>query len=133
MKIKKNINVKQILTNKKEIFRYWLEFLKPYHKLRSKEIEALSIMLYYRYELSREVNASDLVDRLLFSTETRNKIREELGDMNQKVFNNLLSSLRRQKVLSKENKINPVLIPNMTEDGFKLIFDFEIKKKNDTK
>lgn len=133
MKIKKNINVKQILTNKKEIFRYWLEFLKPYHKLRSKEIEALSIMLYYRYELSREVNASEFVDRLLFSTETRNKIREELGDMNQKVFNNLLSSLRRQKVLSKENKINPVLIPNMTEDGFKLIFDFEIKKKNDTK
>ena len=128
MKIGKNMNIKRIHTDKKSIFRYWLEFLKPYHKLRNKEIEALSLMLYYRYELSREIPNLEMVDMILFSTETRGKIRAELGNMSQKVFNNLLTSLRKKGVLTKENKINHVLIPNMTENGFKLIFNFEIEE-----
>jgi len=128
MKIGKNMNIKRIHTDKKSIFRYWLEFLKPYHKLRNKEIEALSLMLYYRYELSREIPNLDMVDMILFSTETRGKIRVELNNMSQKVFNNLLTSLRKKGVLTKENKINHVLIPNMTEDGFKLVFNFEVEE-----
>ena len=123
-----NMNIKRIHTDKKSIFRYWLEFLKPYHKLRAKEIEALSLMLYYRYELSREIKDAAMVDMILFSTQTRNKIREDLGGMGQKVFNNLLTSLRKKNIISKDNKINHVLIPNMTEEGFKLIFDFDVKK-----
>jgi len=122
------MNIKRIHTDKKSIFRYWLEFLKPYHKLRNKEIEALSLMLYYRYELSREIPNLDMVDMILFSTETRGKIRVELNNMSQKVFNNLLTSLRKKGVLTKENKINHVLIPNMTEDGFKLVFNFEVEE-----
>lgn len=130
LKIKKmsNVNVKRILSDKKSIFRYWLEFLKPYHKLRTKEIEALSLMLYYRYELSRSINDADMVDMILFSTQTRIKIRKDLNDMGQKVFNNLLTSLRKKGVITKDNKINPVLIPSMTEEGFKLVFNFEVKK-----
>lgn len=122
------MNIKRIHTDKKSIFRYWLEFLKPYHKLRSKEIEALSLLLYYRYELSRDIKDMDMVDMVLFSTQTRNKIREDLGGMSQKVFNNLLTSLRGKGVLKPGNKINHVLIPSMTEEGFKLVFDFEVKK-----
>ena len=122
------MNIKRIHTDKKSIFRFWLEFLKPYHKLRAKEIEALSLMLYYRYELSREIKDPDMVNMVLFSTQTRNKIREDLGGMGQKVFNNLLTSLRKKSIISKDNKINHVLIPSMSEDGFKLIFHFEVKK-----
>jgi len=128
MATNQNMNIKRIHTDKRSIFRYWLEFLKPYHKLRTKEIEALSLMLYYRYELSREINNPEMIDMILFSTQTRNKMRKELNEMGQKVFNNLLTSLRNKGVLTKENKINHVLIPRMSEDGFKLIFDFEVKK-----
>jgi len=96
--------------------------------MRQKEIEALSLMLYYRYELSREIKDDDMINMILFSTQTRSKIREDLGNMGQKVFNNLLTSLRKKKIITKDNKINHVLIPNMTEDGFKLVFDFEVKK-----
>lgn len=127
MPIGQNMNIKRIHTDKKSIFRLWLEFLKPYHKLRNKEIEALSLMLYYRYELSREIPNMDMVEMILFSTETRGKIRAELNNMSQKVFNNLLTSLRKKGVLTKENKIHHNLIPNMTEKGFKLIFNFEVK------
>jgi hypothetical protein len=128
MPIGQNMNIKRIHTDKKSIFRFWLEFLKPYHKLCNREVEALSIMLYYRYELSREIPNIEMVDMILFSTETRGKIREELSNMSQKVFNNLLTSLRKKGVLTKDNKIHHNLIPNMTEDGFKLIFNFEVKK-----
>ena len=128
MPIGQNMNIKRIHTDKKSIFRFWLEFLKPYHKLRNKEVEALSLMLYYRYELSREIPNIEMVDMILFSTETRGKIRAELSNMSQKVFNNLLTSLRKKGVLTMDNKIHHNLIPNMTEDGFKLIFNFEVKK-----
>lgn len=128
MTASQDMNIKRIHTDKKSIFRYWLEFLRPYHKLRTKEIEALSLLLYYRYELSRSISDNNMVDVVLFSTQTRNKIREDLGGMTQKVFNNLLTSLRKKDIIKKENKINHVLIPNMTENGFKLIFDFDVKK-----
>lgn len=123
-----NTNVKRIKTNKRKLFRYWLEFLKPYHKLAHKEIEALSLMLYYRHELSREVLNEELVDNILFSQSTRLQIMKDLGGMSNKVFNNLLTSLRKKKVLSKDNKILPSLIPMMDKNSsnFRLIFNFEL-------
>ncbi len=124
-------SVKSIQTDSRTVFMYWLEFLKPYHKLANKEVEALSILLYYRWELSKEVNNIALVDKLLFSSEIRLKVREDLGGMKSGVFNNLLTTLRKKGVLSKDNKIIPALIPNIRPDstGFKLIFDFEINDK----
>lgn len=127
MTTNQNKSIKTIFTSKKLIFRYWLEFLKPYHKLRNKEIEALALLLYYRYELSREISNEKMVDMILFSTETRHKIRVELENMSQKVFNNLLTSLRKKKVLTKDNKIHKSLIPKMGEEGFELIFNFKVK------
>jgi hypothetical protein len=126
-----NASVKSIQTDSRTVFMYWLEFLKPYHKLANKEVEALSILLYYRWELSKEVSNMALVDKLLFSSEIRLKVREDLGGMKSGVFNNLLTTLRRKGVLSKDNKIIPALIPNINPDstGFKLIFDFEINDK----
>jgi len=128
MKTGQNKNIKRIHTTKKSIFRYWLEFLKPYHKMRTKEIEVLSLMLYYRYELSREISNPEIIDTILFSTKTRMDIRSELGNMGQRNFNNILTAFRSKGILSKDNKITSVLIPNMSEDGFQLIFDFDIKK-----
>tara|TARA_R110000868_G_scaffold143967_3_gene362722 strand:- start:860 stop:1198 length:339 start_codon:yes stop_codon:yes gene_type:complete len=109
---------------------YWLEFLKPYHKLANKEIEALGLMLYYRHELSKEVSNEDLVDKLLFSSDIRQKIKTDLGGMKNGVFNNLLSTLRRKKVLSTKNKITSSLIPNkdpMSKE-FSLVFNFQINE-----
>tara|TARA_R110002020_G_scaffold348717_3_gene562284 strand:- start:485 stop:874 length:390 start_codon:yes stop_codon:yes gene_type:complete len=127
-----NVSVKSIQTNKRRVFIYWLEFLKPYHKLANKEMEALGTLLYYRFELAKEISNTELVDRLLFSSDMRKKVRSDLGDMKSGVFNNLLTALRIKKVITKDNKIHPSLIPNMDPDsnGFKLIFNFEI---NETK
>jgi hypothetical protein len=121
-------NLRAITAGKRRIFEYWLEFLRPYHKLQPKEMKALSLMLYYRSELSESVNNEDLINQLLFSTRVRKSIREELGNMGPKVFNNLLTSLRRKGVLSIDNIILPALIPIMTEDGFQLTLNFKINE-----
>lgn len=109
--------------------------MKPYHKLRPKEIEALSLILYYEHELKMDVNSQDLVTRLLFSPETRHRIKDELGNMPNTVFNNLLSQLRKKGVLTKENEINEALRPPMdiTDDNFQLVFNFELKDDSNKK
>lgn len=117
-------NQKKIVTDKKSAFRYFLEFTKPYHKLRPREIEALSLILYYRHEISASVTNDAMIDTILFSTSTRKKMRDDLGGMDQKVFNNLITTLRRKKVLTKDG-VNKALIPNMTDEGFNLVFIFK--------
>lgn len=123
-----NTNVKRIKTSEKKLFIYWLTFLKPYHNLRKKEIEMLGTFLYYRHKLSQEVINKELIDRLLFSPDVRKNIMEELGVSSVAIFNNMLSVLRKKGVISRDNKILPVLVPNLEPEGdnFKLIFNFEI-------
>ena len=128
-----NVNIKRIAVTRKSLYLYWLTFLKPYHKLRQQEIETMALFLYYRYQLSEEVSNQDLVDKLLFSADTKKSIMQDLNISNNYVFNNLLSTLRKKGVITKDNKINPVLIPSISKDSlnFKLIFNFELK--DDTK
>lgn len=127
-----NVNIKRINVDVKQMFTYWLTFLKPYHNLRYKEIEALSVFLYYRYKLSEEVLNKDLIDKLLFSPDVRKNIMEELNIKSSYVFNNLLTALRNKGVITRDNKIAEVLVPNFVpgSDNFKLVFNFEI---NDNK
>lgn len=123
-----NISVKRIETDEKKLFLYWLVFLKPYHGLRQKEMEALAVFLFYRHKLDLEVLNKDLIDKLLFSQDVRKNIMAELGITSSYAFNNMLTALRKRGVLSKENIILPSLIPNFIpgSDNFKLIFNFEV-------
>ncbi len=123
-----NINVKRIQTDEKKLFLYWLTFLKPYHGLRQKEMETVAVFLYYRHKLASEVINQELIDKLLFSADVRKNIMQELGMTSTYIFNNMLSTLRKKGVISKDNIILPALIPNFITgaDNFKLVFNFEV-------
>ncbi len=123
-----NISVKRIETDEKKLFLYWLVFLKPYHGLRQKEMEALAVFLFYRHKLDLEVLNKELIDKLLFSQDVRKNIMAELNITSSYAFNNMLTALRKKGVISKENIILPSLIPNFIpgSDNFKLIFNFEV-------
>ena len=101
--------------------------MQQYHKLKDREIEVLSLLLYYEHELRLSVNDPDLVTRLLFSSQTRKRMRDELGDMKGNTFNNLLSALRKKNILTKDNKFNNSLVPPMSinDKSFQLVFNFE--------
>ncbi len=121
-----SLNVKTLkLSSKEKFFIYWLEFLKPFHKLRDKEVLMLAYFLDKRHSLSLKIADEALIDRILFSQDVRNEIREKMSYSNHQVFNNMLSSLRKKGII-KDNKIIPGLIPELKGDNFKLVFNFII-------
>lgn len=132
MQTRENINVKTINVDKKKFFLSWLTLLKPYHKLRNKQMEFLSVILYKRYELGKKVKDEDLLNKLLFDTDTRKEIQEEMKYSSGQVLSNMIYSLKVSKVLSENNIIHPGLIPVLSEDGdnFKLVFNFNINGEN---
>lgn len=128
MQKRSNFNVKTLRVDEKLFFQRWLEFLKPYHKLRQKEIELLALFLYKRHKLQKVIRDEKILNKMLFDTESRKEIRDELNYSSSQVLNNMISSLRSKKVLEADNSILSSLIPNLDGNNFKLVFNFNIEK-----
>nr|DAR32436.1 MAG TPA: hypothetical protein [Bacteriophage sp.] len=125
----KNVdNVVRIPTSLDDnFFRYWFEFLKPFHKLTEREIEVIACFVKHRYELSKVIKDTEILDRVTMGEDTKRKIREECN-MTFPHFQVIMGKLRKSKVLI-DNKINPRFIPNISEnaESFGLLLYFELK------
>lgn len=121
-----NLNVKTLRVSEEMFFQRWLEFLKPYHGLRQKEIELLSLFLHKRYQLEKVIKDDKILTKMLFDTEVRNEIRDKLNYSSSQILNNMISSLRTKNIIDKDNNINKGLIPNLSGKNFKLVFNFNI-------
>lgn len=110
-----------------KFFRYWFEFLKPFHHLTEREMDVITSFVKQRYELSKVITDSDILDKVTMSEDTKRKVREECG-ITLPHFQIVMSKLRKSKVII-DNKINPRYIPNVKEGNgsFKmmLLFDFQ--------
>ena len=108
-------------------FKYWFMFLKPFHHLTEREIDVITSFVKQRYELSKVITDSDILDKVTMSEDTKRKVREECG-ITLPHFQIGMSKLRKSKVII-DNKINPRYIPNVKEENgsFKmmLLFDFQ--------
>lgn len=123
----KNANVAHLKSKDlNDLLKKWLLFTRPIHKLTEAEETILYCFLRKRFEFSASVNSEEIVERLLFSTDVRKDIMEELG-YKMGTFQNYLSSMRGKGVIS-ENKINKKIIPNIKlgDKSFQLIFNFSI-------
>jgi hypothetical protein len=111
-------------------FRYWVEFLKPIHKLSPQGIELISLFLNKRQELSSSIIDEDVLDEVLFSREVKREIRETLG-VTSNHFQVLMNDLRNKKVLV-DGKINPKFIPRVDkkQNDYKLIVQFRFDERN---
>lgn len=111
-----------------KFFRYWFEFLKPFHHLTEREMDVITSFVKQRYELSKVITDSDILDKVTMSEDTKRKVREECG-ITLPHFQIVMSKLRKSKVIIDNNKINPRYIPNVKEENgsFKmmLLFDFQ--------
>lgn len=109
-----------------DFFKYWLEFLKPFHNMSPRECEVIAELLRTRYELSKVVKDPILLEKITLSEEYREKVRQTLG-ITANHFQVILCKLRKIGVLL-DDRINPKFIPNVTEDNsngsFKLLFIF---------
>lgn len=125
-----NLRVQTFKVDVEKFFIMWLTILQPFLKLRNKELELLARLLYHRYLISLEVKNKEMLDELLFSTKMKKKILEELN-MKECDYNNLLSSIRKKKIVIGK-AINKSIIPVINEpfDNYKLVYNFDIVKEN---
>lgn len=117
-------NVIRIPCSLDNVFRYWLEFLVPFHKLTSRETDVATAFLKERYNLNKVILDKDLLDRTLMSEGSQRKLRQECGLTNQH-FQVIKSKLKNKKFFIND-KINPRLIPNIKDEKlFQLLLVFD--------
>ena len=122
-----NINVVRIPASVEgSFFKYWFEFLKPYHKLTSREIDVISELVKIRFQLSKVILDEDVLDSVLMSEETKRKVRETC-QIKLSHFQVIMGKLRKNGIIIGE-KINKRFIPNIDYEAkdFKLIFYFDL-------
>jgi hypothetical protein len=109
-----------------KFFRYWFEFLTPFHNLTEREMDVITSFVKQRYELSKIIKDNEILDKVTMSEDTKKKVREEC-DISLPHFQVIMGKLRKNKVII-DGKINPRYIPSVDEENgsFKmmLLFDF---------
>lgn len=109
-------------------FKYWLEFLKPFHQLTNREIMVVASFLKHRYELSKVITDSAILDKVVMGSDTKKKIAEELGFATQH-FHVIMNRLRNRNIIIGD-KLNPRFIPNIKEGAkdFQLLLLFDLNE-----
>ena len=125
----KNTNVKSLETTVPNFFTLSLELIEPFHKMTSKEMDIMAVLLYKRHLLKTKLGNDEYVDQLLLNNDTRKEIKTRMGYTTNQVVSNSLHDLRAKKVLNG-NKISKYIIPNIEREAtnFKLIFNFNINE-----
>ena len=110
-----------------KFFRYWFEFLLPFHNLTSREIDVIAAFVKQRYQLSKVIKDDNILDKVIMSEDTKKKVREECN-ITLPHFQVIMGKLRKNKVII-DGKINPRFIPNIDEETgyFQLLLLFELK------
>ena len=120
-------DVVRIPCSLESFFSYWVEVLKPFHKLTNRESEILAAFLSRRYDLSKSISDEDLLDAMLMSDETKADVREMTGLGIPSLYA-ILKTFEKRKV-TINGKINKRFIPKLSDDkdNYKMMFFFEIK------
>lgn len=127
-----NINVANIPTSlygaPNNVFRLWLEFTRPFHRLTNAKIDVLAYILRKRYDLMLSERDERTVDAMLLSKESRIEICKTLN-IDAKSLNVFLHQFRKDNILYKNNTLNHKYIPNICEDSnnFQILINFNIE------
>lgn len=116
-----------IETTERRFFRQFLEIISsipPLNKLRPRELDLLSILMYYN-SLYKNLDPS-IRQRVINNKATKKEIRE-VADMNEDVFNTNMSILRKNNLIGKSGELIPALQIYPT-DTYKMEFHFNIEK-----
>lgn len=107
-----------------DFFRYWLLFLRPYHKLTEREIDVATAFLMHYYELEKIINDKGILNKVVMSEDIKKKIMEDCS-ISMPHFQVILGKLRKSKIIIN-NQLNPRFLPNIKEGGptFNLLLTF---------
>lgn len=110
-----------------KFFKYWFEFLRPFHKLTDREIDVIAAFVKHRYNLSKVIKDPEILDKVTMGEDTKKKVREECN-ITQAHFQVIMTKLKKSKVIY-DGKINPKFIPRLDSDAknFQLLLSFELQ------
>ena len=125
-RLSKNSNLAHVPISLDKFFNLWLAIMQPFHKLRSKEVAILAVMLKYRHQLSSFITDEDEIDEMLLSTEGRKTIAAECN-ITLSYLQTILTRIRQAGII-KDNKIDRKFIPILepASNSYSLIFNFDI-------
>lgn len=106
-------------------FRYWIEFLEPFHHMKSREKDVAAALLRERYLLSKVISDDAVLDKITLSLDTKKKIMEEYN-LSSSNFHVVLTKLRKAKFII-DNRINKKFIPNdinEEDSSYRLLLNF---------
>jgi hypothetical protein len=108
-----------------KFFKYWFEFLRPFHNLTDRELQVASELVKQRYKLSRVIKDEEILDKVVLCEDTKRTVRE-ICNISLQHFQVVMGKLRKNKVIV-DNRINPRFIPNIVEEqgSFRLLLNFE--------
>ena len=108
-------------------FRYWLEFLAPFHKLTAREMDVATSFIKQRYLLSQAIKDEAILDRVTMSEDTKHKVMEECN-ITPSHFQVIMGKLRKARIII-DGKINPKFVPknlNNDDKSFQLLLYFDL-------
>lgn len=110
-------------------FRYWIEFLEPFHHMKSREKDVAAALLRERYLLGKVISDDAVLDKITLSLDTKKKIMEEYN-LSSSNFHVVLTKLRKAHFII-DNRINKKFIPNdinEEDSSYRLLLNFAFTK-----
>jgi hypothetical protein len=111
--------------NKEKLFRFYVSVMNPFLNLSNRESEVLSQLLILNYEYKSY--SEDVKWKLVFDKDNRKKTYDGMK-ISVHQYNNILSSLRKKKILLPGNMLSKKLLI-YPDSG--LTINFEMKLINE--
>ncbi len=112
---------------KGSFFRYWMEFLLPFHGLTPREMDIAACFIKQRYLLSKAIKDEEILDKVTMSEDTKKRIMEECN-ITPSHFQVIMGKLRKSKFII-DGRICPKFIPKNIGDNdksFQLLLYFDL-------
>ena len=117
----------KITKSEREIFRSYVELIRPFLKgLRPREADVFAEILYRYYKKQGVVNERDRM-ALVLNSDGREQIATHLN-MSQPILRNAISSLRKKSILQEGNIIPKVYLLDLNDKKLDLSFIFVVKE-----
>lgn len=125
--IRVNKNFCKCIEVTSDFYRNWLMLINTFFGMTYREIDVAALLLEKYVEIRKKVTDENIANSILFSTETRKKIKEQLA-LKGDYFDVLLNKLRKHNVIIG-NKINEKILPKFNGNNFVLLIAFNNGKK----
>lgn len=111
------------------LYRAWLEYLTPMHRMNNSAKNFAAYLLQERERLSKSISDDKLLYSVMMSRDSKKRIMEECG-LSHSYFDILMKKFKKAGFI-KDGGINPIYIPKkIPESGFfnvMLLFDLNEK------